>query len=319
MAMRKHAWFWILILVGTMLLGLRCGEKSSTEVEIPTLTIDTESLDLEVSSWHDFNVTYEGNQIEAVWYVDGAEGGDPYKGMITVQGLYVAPDAEPPGGTVSVRAVALADTSLWATAAVRVTRTAQSSVITVTPKAATVVVGDSVTFSASGCGSGNVIWSSELVSGYHTFPGEIKANGTYLAPASNGALFEILIKAASPDCPDDKIGIAKVIVPAAAQPFTVEAENYEISGAFHNIPGSDPIVVDVCSNASGRHAVQGVDAAGDYIDIGFTPQATGAYSAAVRYAAWENHVVVVRVTVMACNGEPQSEDFTLDQGSGTGG
>ena len=317
--MRRHTWIWVLILVGAALLGLRCGEKSSTEVETPTLLIDTESLDLEVSSWHDFSVTYEGNQIEATWYVDGAQGGDPYKGMITGEGLYMAPDAVPSGGKVTVKAVALEDTSLWATATVGVTRTASSSLISITPKVKTVAVGDSVTFVASGCGSGNVVWSREVVSGYHAFPGQIKASGIYVAPQSNGALLEVLIKATSQDCADDKIGIAKVIVPPAPQPFTVEAENFEISGASHNIPGSEPIVVDVCSNASGREAVQGVDVAGDYIEMDFEPPAPGTYAASVGYAAWYGYTVVVRVTVTGCTGETQSEDFSLDEGTGAGG
>jgi hypothetical protein len=62
-----------------------------------------------------------GTVIPAFWSVDGVPGGAAATGFITAQGVYIAPQIPPPGGTVTVKAVSQADSTQTQTVTVSVT------------------------------------------------------------------------------------------------------------------------------------------------------------------------------------------------------
>jgi len=160
--MGKHRWVWALVVACAVAFGLRCGDDKGSGPE-PELTLDVDSLAIEVSSSHRFEASFNGEKPEVYWYVNGKGGGDHSWGMITTDGLYIAPADQPSEPVVIIEAKAVEDTTIKGLARARIFRSAGVGLITVTPSSRTVGITDSVTFSSivTNCSSEDVVWSIE--------------------------------------------------------------------------------------------------------------------------------------------------------------
>jgi hypothetical protein len=293
-----------------------CGEYDPIEPDIPTLDIYPDSVDVEVSCGRDFAAGFEGAPHVVRWYVGDVVGGDPWKGIITSAGTYVAPANVPVSGFVTVKARSLEDPTLEGIATVHIKASPSNAFVIVSPETSTVKVADSRSFSStvSGCGSDSVIWSLDLVSGVSTSGlGSIDDDGVYKAPLTSGDNFEVLVRATGAACLD-KSGIAKVKIPAEPRTFTVELESFTNS---FNVPGSAAIKIEHCSLASSQESVAGLDRNGEFIEIPIYVRGTGNYIAHLGYASQPGTRIWVRIEVDGCGAAGSTAGFTLDQGVGT--
>jgi hypothetical protein len=316
--MKRWKWLWVVAVAGSILLCLRCGKDSGSGPEQLRLLLNVDSVDLEVSSVQQFEATYGDDAIEVIWDVDGIVGGGPWKGMITGGGLYIAPDAVPAGGTVRVRALAVEDTSVQASATVTITMDGDPVYVTVEPDTATVAVAGFRSFTGDviGCTSNDISWSIRAIGSHPLDIGEILADGTYLAPSSTVSDIEIFIRAASISCPG-KSGIAKVIVPSQPRAFTVELEDYIDSHDSLGVPLTEPIDAVICGYASAGKSVIGLDNPGEYIVVPMIVPGSGTYVATVRYASWALDTLHVRLEIDGC-GQPGQDEYQLMEGTGLG-
>ncbi len=134
-----------------------------------------------------FQATVTGSSNTAVtWQVNNVTGGTASTGTISTTGLYTAPPATV-AMQVMVTAVASADTTKTASAAVMITALPMGSV-TISPTNATLAVGGMQQFTATVVNETNtgVTWSVDGVSGGNTTVGTISSNGLYTAPPSAG-------------------------------------------------------------------------------------------------------------------------------------
>ena len=111
-----------------------------------------------------------------------------------------------------------------------------------------------------------------------------------------------------------KSGIAKVRIPAQPRTFSVELEDYETT---FDVPGSDRIRVEHCSQASSAEAVAGMDRSGEYIEMPLYVRGAGRYVAYVAYAAEPGTMRWLTVEVKGCGSAANTVGFTLDEGTGT--
>jgi len=95
--------------------------------------------------------------------------------------------------------------------------------------------------------------------------------------------------------------------------FSVEAESFTVS---HNIGGED-IGLAICAGASGGYVVIGMDTEDEWVQILLSVPEAGLYDVNIRYQAFPDVVIVVKMVTEDCGGE-QEPEFTLDQGDGVG-
>jgi hypothetical protein len=110
------------------------------------------------------------------WSVNNIAGGNATVGTINVDGLYTAP-AVTVSTSVTVRATSVADTTKNATAAVTVQ---PPVVVTISPTAATVILGATRQFSNTVSGTSNTAVTWSVTPGL----GSVSATGLYTAPAA---------------------------------------------------------------------------------------------------------------------------------------
>jgi hypothetical protein len=124
-------------------------------------------------------ITGEANTLVS-WAVNGAAGGNSSVGTVSSSGLYLAPSSVPIGGSVTVSASSVADSSESANALVII-----RDVVTVNPTFASVAIGTTIQFVATlnGIADANVVWSVGGVPGGDAALGTISASGEYSAPA----------------------------------------------------------------------------------------------------------------------------------------
>ncbi len=314
--MRRGLNIAALATVLVVLVCTSCGEYNPIESDIPTLDVFPDSVDVEVSCSREFDAGFEGGPHEVRWYVDDVAGGDPWTGIITATGIYVAPAHVPGAGFVTVRAQSLEDPTLEGTAIVHITASPSNAFVIVSPETSTVKTAGSRTFSSivSGCDSDSVIWSLEMVSGLATSGlGSIGHDGIYEAPLTSGDNFDVMVRATGAACLH-KSGIAKVRIPAEARPFTVELEDFVNK---FNVPGSAAIKAEHCALASGMKSVVGLDRNGEYIEVPICVRGAGDYLAYLRYASEPGTRMWVRIEVDGCGAAGSTAGFTLDQGVGT--
>lgn len=306
--------YMLILLAGIgAVAGMRCGSDKGCTPVPPEFRVVPDSVTVNVSSSKRFEAVFDGETPKVLWHVDDVLGGSPETGMITPGGLYVAPPEVPPHESIRVTAVALGDTLLAASATIIVHRGESASSVEVTPSSATAAVLDSVKFfsSASGCSFDDPIWTIKVISGQSSEIGLMRANGTYLAPASPGGNFELMVMAHSGSC-IDKTGIAKVIVKMPTQ-FYVELEDFTDSWG-------DGIRKGVACGG-GSVGVSGLDVAGEWISVPVTVPAGGPYLGRIKYAAGYNDALELTVAAEGCrpDGTGPTTTFVLDEGTGVGG
>jgi hypothetical protein len=293
-------------------MGLRCGTERATDPDLLVYGITPDSAEVEVSSTQQFELDFETVPSEVTWFVNGAQGGSPSTGMITTDGLFVAPKEAPPGGYVTVSAEAVLDSSVRETAKVFILSGYGTPFIGVSPDSALVVLGDSASFSAaaSGCPLSLPSWSVAAISSDSDPSGEMRSNGTYLAPASITDDIVLMVTVESPDCPGKK-GIAKAVV-RKPETFIVHFETFSDSsgsGITRNVS---------CGGTA--LAVNGLDQPNEWIMVPYEIRAGGEYAAEIRYKAGAGDDLAVTVMEMGCPdpGSPSEAAFVIDQGVGMG-
>ncbi len=306
-------WLPLLIIV---LLMLSCGEEG-TPPEGPSLVISPDSVYIEVSSSQQFDAEYEGEVPPVVWLVDGKVAGDPSIGMITPDGVFIAPSDVPAGGKVTISARMLADTSVTGSATVFILKEEETAFIEVTPQADTLGVGESTKFEATpyGCTPDSIVWSVEVVQGSPLTIGTIHDNGTYVAPEVPDGSFSLMVIARGMGC-DDKAGIARVEVMFPKE-FKVELENFTRS---YDRQDGTKITVAPCTGASGKKAVDGLDKMGEWIEIPMSVPADSYYEVKLRYSAPKSPIVTVGLSLINCGKQeptPQAE-IKIIYGRGVG-
>jgi hypothetical protein len=308
--MRNLRWELVALAVGlAVAAGLRCGSDTGLEPEINESGILPDRADVEVSSSLLFEAVFGGRYPEVSWSVNGIPGGSHETGMITPEGLYIAPSRVTEQGFVTVTAKALDDTLLEASARVTLEKEAGTAYIEVDPGYSTVAVFDSLVFgySAPGCGSTGLGWSLQLISGSSTDIGWIDETGTYFPPRFPSGDFELLITAKGNGC-EDKTGIARVAVRMPEQ-FYVEFENFTGTNAS-----------DITSGVScgGGLGITGLDEPGEWISVPIDIPAGGRYTAYLRYAAGLADRMDLTVTFEDGPHGTTQATFVLDEGNGVG-
>ena len=178
----------LFLIIAATLLWSSCGGKKSTPPAVGVaITISPTSASVAGGATQQFTATVTGSTNTAVtWQVNSATGGDTINGTISTTGLYTAPTVLPTTTTVTISAIAQADTTKVATAAV--TLTAPAVTISIAPTTATVVAGQTQQFTptitVTGSSNNAVTWSVNGVQGGDAIHGTIDANGLYTAPLS---------------------------------------------------------------------------------------------------------------------------------------
>jgi len=292
-----------------MAAGLRCGSDKGMEPDLSDSSLTPARATVEVSSSRLFEATFDGRYPEVSWWVDGVPGGSPETGMITPEGLYIAPPQVTEDGSVTIMAKAIDDTLLEASAEVTLKKSSGTAYVEVSPGFATVAIFDSLAFeySVSGCSSYDPTWSMQVISGASADIGTIDADGTYFPPRFPDDDFELLITAKSNDC-EDKTGIARVAVKVPEQIY-VEFEDFTESN------GSDITKGVSCGGGIG---ITGLDESGEWITVPVRIPAGGRYTAYIRYAAGLSDRMDITVTLEAGPHGTPTAAFVLDGGSGVG-
>ena len=313
--MRQMRTLWAALFAASLLVTLQCGEDKGPGPSPEHLVLTPDSITLAASSSQEFVATYGSETPLVDWYVEGIQGGNPAKGMITPEGLYTGPHAVPPGGYVTLRARAVADTTLEGSVRIRIVLPQAEPYVVVSPETAPASPGDTVDFSATvyNCSPDSVIWSVVPVWGDPVSPGGISSRGKYIAPATTDMDFAILVKATSLTCPE-KAGIAEVLVYASAREFRIEAEDFTES---HNIGGAS-ILANLCNGASGGKAVDGMDGEGEWIKVPVRVPVSGTYQAFLQYQAEARDTMEVSIEIEGCGSPNPSAVFDVNHGAGIG-
>jgi hypothetical protein len=310
MKMRRSYWGLIAISFIAAMIGLRCGTERATDPDLPEYGLMPDSVDVEVSSAQQFTLEFATIPSEVTWYVDGVRGGSPATGMITPHGLFIAPHEVPPGGFVTITAEAVLDSSVRETAKAVIRSGYGTPFIQVSPDSLTVILGDSTFFSAvgSGCPLTDPSWSVVAVSSDSDPSGDMRSDGTYLAPAAIPGDITLMVTVETPDCPGKK-GIAKAVV-RKPEIFVVQFETF--SDSF-----GSAIRRDVSCGGTDL-AVDGLDQPGEWITVPYEVRAGGEYSAEIRYKSNYEDVLRIAVSEMGCPSQdpPAETGFVIELGDG---
>ncbi len=170
-----------------------CGGGASTGGGNPpppqpvSVTISPTSASVTVGEKKQFQATVFPETVDprVTWRVNTIDGGNSVLGSISPNGMYTAPAVVPDPDTVSVVAVAVADTTKNASAAVKILPPPAVQV-TIAPTAASVYTNGNQQFSAIVTGTTNqqVNWAVNGVAGGNATAGTISTSGLYTAPAS---------------------------------------------------------------------------------------------------------------------------------------
>src|SRR6202022_770284 len=169
------------LFIVTSLMG--CGGTSSTLPSV-TITISPSVVALGLAGEQQFTSTISGTTNSNVtWEVNGVTGGNSTIGTISSTGLYKAPAAVPNPATLTITAVAQANTADIANAAVTLT---SDVLVSVSPVSVNLQFGKTQQFTASVTGTANnaVTWQAGRVTGGNSSLGTISTTGLYTAPST---------------------------------------------------------------------------------------------------------------------------------------
>ncbi len=308
--MRRSYYISMVVIFVAAAIGLRCGTERATGPEIPEYGVTPDSADVEISSTQQFVVEFAATPAKVTWYVDGTCGGSPRTGMITPDGLFIAPHEIPPGGYVTITAKAVLDTTVRETAKAVIHGGSGTPFIQISPDSVTVILGDSTSFSAAGpgCPLADPSWSVTVVSSGSDPAGDMRSDGTYVAPSAILGDLKLMVAIESPDCPG-KFGIAEAVV-RKPEMFVVQFEEF-----------SDSSGVDISRTApchGGGFAVNGLDAPDEWIVVPYEVRAGGEYAAEIHYLSGEDDTLRVTLAEAGCPNTtlPAEIDFVIDEGDG---
>ncbi len=203
------------LLIAGLLAG--CGGSNTTV----GITIAPTSASVVLNGTAQFTATVTGttSNMNVNWAVSQGTstpvpGGNSTLGTVSSTGLYMAPAALPNPPTVSVVAIAAADTTMTASATVTIDTGIR---VQVSPASATLGTLETLPFTATVTGTTNtaVNWSVNNIAGGNSTVGTISTTGVYIAPSS---AMSVTISASSA-VDSSKSGTASVSVVTAADPI----------------------------------------------------------------------------------------------------
>jgi hypothetical protein len=253
-----------------------------------------------------------------MWFVGAERGGAPATGVIDGSGLYIAPHYVPQDSVLTVRAVAVDDPELSATAKVLIRGGQGQPWIVTAPSDTTLSPGEAVVFAkeVGGCPNGEVAWSVEAFWGGAGDVGSIGADGSYTVPPTMTESIPLLVKAVSQSC-TDRTGIARVRVAVPVE-FIVELEDF--TDSHDDESGENYLRRQYCNQASGNYMVKYMDYPGEWVEVPVHVPASGTYELTLRYAAESGDTLRGTVSFEGC-GATMTEaevDFVMDKGAGLG-
>lgn len=187
---------------------------------VPQISISPTTATVAAAGTQQFSAQVNFSTDTAViWQVNGTTGGSSSVGTISTSGLYTAPSTFPLVSGVTVTAVAHADNSKKASAAVTVI----PPQFVISPSNPTVAAGATTHFTATALNqSVTPTWSIQCSSPASGACGSIAADGTYTAPLSPPLGGTVTLTASSPN------GTAT----AASVTATIQFANASLSGAY---------------------------------------------------------------------------------------
>ena len=160
------------------------------------------SATLAITQMRQFAATVRNSSNTGVaWQVNGVTGGNSTVGTISATGLYTAPSAVPRPASVTVTAVANADSTKSASAVVAITP--PQVAVSISPASAGVQPGGSQQLAAAVVNTANtaVVWEVNGVIGGDPATGTITPSGLYTAPASAPSPAIVIVTAVSRQTP----------------------------------------------------------------------------------------------------------------------
>lgn len=307
----------IAMTVPAVVIGLRCGSDDAAGPDKPQMSIIPDSTAVEISSSQSFMISFDGQVPDVKWFVGTVQGGTSATGAIDTSGLYIAPAVVPNDSILTLRAVAIDDAELSATARVVVRGGGGASSVRALPADTTLSPGETVVFAGQvdGCPTDEVDWTVEALLG-GADAGSIESDGSYSVPASLTEGVRLLVRAASQAC-TDKTGIATVTIAVPAE-FKVELEDF--TDSYDDDNGSSFVNVQGCSQASGNAMVRGLDYPGEWLEVPLSVPASGNYELVLQYATLAGDTLRATVTFDGCGAAFTSTevDFVMDKGEGLG-
>jgi len=194
------------------------------------ISLNLSSVSVQTSATQKFNATVKNSANTTVtWQVNGVVGGDSVHGTMAADGTYTAPSSIPNPATVTVTAIAQADTSKTASAQVTIIAAPAINVV-VSPATASVQTGQTQDFTATlqnDTQNMGVNWSLSGAGCTGAACGKMSASSstsgvaiTYTAPANLPSPATITLTATSV-ADKTKSAPATITITAPAAPITV--------------------------------------------------------------------------------------------------
>ncbi len=247
----------------------------TTPVAVTTVSVAPLSASLLAGSTQQFMATVTGTTNTAVtWSATG--------GSISSTGMFTAPMN---GGSYTVKATSVADSTKSATATVSVTPVS----VSISPINAVVAAGGTQQFNAAASGTANTAVTWSLASGN----GTVSNAGLYTAPATAGSATVMATSVADPS----KLAIATVTIAAPAVSVSVTPASKTI-----NVNGTAQFAASV--TGSSNTAVNWSASGGSISSSGFytAPASAGTYTVRATSAADPTKSASATVTVTAVAG-----------------
>jgi hypothetical protein len=223
----------VLAALGLVCLAICCGSKSSSSSGGTTpppsgVSINPKTASVSRGGTQRFAALVEGATDQTVvWEVNGTRGGSSSYGLISEDGVYIAPTTVPNPSTVSVTAASFSDISVSASASVSIqTGSSVSVIVSGSSGRTSVQTFGTHGFTATVSGNSNtaVTWQVNGVTGGSAVTGTIDQAGLYTAPhsvpvsslANNlGQTTEVLVTAVSQA--DSSASDSAIVVPVPPQ------------------------------------------------------------------------------------------------------
>ena len=150
------------------------------------------------------------------WQVNGVAGGNGVVGTISISGLYRAPITVPASGVVTVAAVAAADSSRSASAALKIAPVA----VSISPLLVSVAVAGKQTFVVTVANSahGTVTWQVNGIAGGTASLGTVSHAGVYSAPTVRPVPATVKVTAVAVDDATKSATAGVTLVAASGRP-----------------------------------------------------------------------------------------------------
>jgi hypothetical protein len=219
--------------------------------------------------------TVSGAAPGVTWSVNGVAGGDATVGTVSSDGLYVAPDSVPPGGSVTIRATSVAAPEAFDEATIAITPPPAVGVAIVGAPAS-LPVGATAGLSATVTGAGQgVVWSVNGVEGGNGTVGTISPSGTYTAPASVPPGGSVTMRATSVAAPG-AFGEATIVITPASVAISGYPASLVVGTSVQlqaTVAGASGAVTWSVDGVPGGDATRGtITASGLYVAPSAVPQ-----------------------------------------------